>query len=153
MATLLPIDVYSPDQLSELVLELQDLAAALRDERARGDANEVSISPDLSALLTANKTESTSAEAVEALTKEVEATLQSAPTVHVLLAASPNRVMKRQFVEWFRTEINPQTLMTFAARSDLGGGAIVQAGSHLYDMSFRRSIIDNKARLTEITGV
>lgn len=149
----LPIDVYSPDQLSELVLELQDLAAALRDSTARGETNEIPISPDLAALLTANATNSTDAAAVEALTKDVEATLQAAPTVHILLAASPNRVIKRQLVEWFRTEISPQTLMTFAARSDLGGGAIVQAGSHLYDLSFRRSIIDNKSRMTEIAGV
>lgn len=149
----LPIDVYSPDQLSELVLELQDLAAALRDETARGEKNEIAISPDLAALLNANQTNSTDIEAIEALTKDAEATLQAAPTVHILLAASPNRVIKRQLVEWFRTEINPQTLMTFAARSDLGGGAIVQAGSHLYDLSFRRSITDNKSRMTEIAGV
>lgn len=149
----LPIDIYSPDQLSELVLELQDLAAALRDGTARGDTHEVAISPGLASLLNANQTNNTDVNGVEALTKDVEATLQVAPTVHILLAASPNRVTKRQLVEWFRTEINPQTLLTFAARGDLGGGAIVQAGSHLYDMSFRRSIIDNKARMTEIAGV
>jgi hypothetical protein len=149
----LPIDIYSPDQLSELVLELQDLAAALRDEAARGDTNQVAISPDLAALLNANQIGSNDVNAIEAITKDVEATLLAAPTVHILLAASPNRVIKRQLVEWFRTEINPQTLLTFAARSDLGGGAIIQAGSHLYDMSFRRGIIDNKKRLTEIAGV
>lgn len=152
MATL-PLDIYSPDQLSELVLTLQDLATTIRDAAARREQTEHTLSPDLEQLLAANNAAATDAAAVETLTKDIEALLDKAPTVHILLAASANRAMKRQFVTWFRTEISPDTLMTFAARSDLGGGAIVQAGSHLYDLSFRRGIIDNKKRLTEIAGV
>ncbi|HVI69127.1 MAG TPA: hypothetical protein VM581_01590, partial [Magnetospirillaceae bacterium] len=151
----LPVDTYSPDQLSELVLELQDLASATRDNVARKDtdAEPPVISPGLAELLEANKIKVDDVGAIEDLARLVATTLDKAPTVHILLSAMPGRAMKRQFATWFREQIHPQTLMTFAARSDLGGGTIVQAGSHLYDLSFRRGIIDNKKRLTEIAGV
>lgn len=151
----LPVDVYSPDQLSELLLQLQDVAGVVRGAAARKDAEHepLTLSPELEQLLTVNKVAVDDVAALEALGKEVVATLDRAPAVHVLLAAMPGRVIRRQLVTWFRTQVNPLTLLTFAARSDLGGGAIVQAGSHLYDLSFRRTIIDNKKRLTEIAGV
>lgn len=155
MALVLPVDTYSPDQLSELVLQLQDIAALSRDSAARKEADDdlPDMSPSLTELLEANKIDAKDVTALEGLSKELAKMLDTAPTVHILLSAMPGRAMRRQFTTWFRTEIHPLILMTFAARSDLGGGAIVQAGSHLYDLSFRRSIIDNKARLTEIAGV
>jgi len=149
----LPIDTYSPDQLSGLVLELQDLGSAARNNAARKSTEPLELSPDLSLLLRENNIADNDIAAIEALSKEVQTALEKAPTVHILLAAMPGRAMKRQFVTWFRTEVSPFALLTFAARSDLGGGAIIQTGSHLYDLSFRRGIIDNKARLTEIAGV
>lgn len=158
MSLSLPVDTYSPDQLSELVLELQDLSSAARDANARRKDDTTSIeaptlSVDLSQLLQQNNISPDDPSALETFTKEVVTTLEKAPTVHILLAAMPARAMRRQIVTWFRTEINAQSLVTFAARSDLGGGAVVQVGSHLYDLSFRRLIIDHKARITEIAGV
>lgn len=149
----LPVDTYSPDQLSELVLELHDLVATVRDATARSDVAHPQLSADLANLLNENKVADNDAAAIEELAKAANSTLEQAPTVHILLAAMPGRAQKRQFVTWFRTELHALTLMTFAARSDLGGGAIIQAGSHLYDLSFRRGIIDNKAKLTELAGV
>lgn len=151
----LPVDTYSPDQLSELVLELQDLTAAVRDSsvRQKSDAEQPAASPGLAELLAANKVVVTDIAAIESLAKDAATTLDTAPTVHILLSSMPGRAMRRQFVTWFRTQINPLILMTFAARGDIGGGAIIQAGSHLYDLSFRRGIITNKSRLTEIAGV
>jgi len=151
----LPVDVYSPDQLSELLLQLQDVAGVVRGAAARknADAEPVTLSPELEQLLSINKITVDDANALDDLGKQIQATLDKAPAVHVMLAAMPGRAIRRQLTAWFRTQVNPLTLITFAARSDLGGGAIVQAGSHLYDLSFRRSIIDNKKRLTEIAGV
>lgn len=153
MTLALPQDTYSPDQLSGLVLELQDLAASVRDASARRERELAPVSADLQALLHENNIAQTDLAGIEALGAATAQLLETAPTVHILLAAMPGRTMRRQFVAWFRTNVSPATLMTFAVRSDLGGGAIIQAGSHLYDLSFRRGIIDNKARLTEIAGV
>lgn len=155
MSLVLPVDIYSPDQLGELILELQDLASAVRDSEARSDTTPASpvMSQNLIELLEANSVDTSDSANIEALARETATTLDKAPTVHILLSAMPRRPMRRQFATWFREQIHPQTLMTFAARSDLGGGTIVQAGSHLYDLSFRRSILDNKKRLMEIARV
>jgi hypothetical protein len=152
MAFILPLDTYSPDQLSGLVLELQDLASSTRDATNRGEGAP-QMSPDLAGLLTQNKVADNDIAAIEQLAHDAADTLEKAPTIHILLAAMPGRAQKRQFISWFRTEVSPMALLTFAARSDLGGGAIIQAGSHLYDLSFRRGIIDAKKRLTEIADV
>jgi len=155
VSVVLPVDIYSPDQLSELVLELQDLAAQQRNIAARSKNNNESLttSAELSQLLHQNNISPASVSALEALEKEIAAILSTAPTSHLLLAAMPTRAFKRQIIAWFRTEISPLALVTFAARSDIGGGAIVQAGSHVYDFSFRRLVIANKARIAEIAGV
>lgn len=152
----LPTDTYSPDQLSELLLQLQDVSSLVRDVNARakdGQSEPVTLPPELEQLFATNNIAVDDAPALEALAKELQSILETAPSVHILLAAMPGRAIRRQLVTWFRQEVNPLTLITFAARSDLGGGAIVQAGSHLYDLSFRRSILDNKKRLMEIAGV
>jgi F0F1-type ATP synthase delta subunit len=41
-------------------------------------------------------------------------------------------------------------LLTFATRADIGGGMIIQAGSHVYDYSFRQQILSHKSRIAEI---
>jgi hypothetical protein len=41
----------------------------------------------------------------------------------------------------------------FAIRSDIGGGMLLQAGSHFYDYSFRDRLLANKSRLMEIASV
>jgi F0F1-type ATP synthase delta subunit len=68
----------------------------------------------------------------------------------MMLAALPNRAMKRMIVEWFRREVHPQLLLTFSARGDIGGGFILRAGSKQYDFSFRGKILSNKQRIVEI---
>ncbi|HSE60799.1 MAG TPA: hypothetical protein VLA88_00735, partial [Candidatus Saccharimonadales bacterium] len=70
----------------------------------------------------------------------------------VVLAAPANRTLKRQLTVWFRTQIHPLSLLTFTFRTDIGGGIILQAGSHMYDYSFRAVILDNKQRLMEFAA-
>lgn len=148
----LPVDLYSADQLSEVVLELHDLAAAILS-RANPSPHTAELSPTLSELLAVNKITLNNAAGIEDVAKAAADLLDSGPAVHILLAAIPGQTLRRQFTTWFRTHIHPQTLLTFAMRSDLGGGAIVRVGSQVYDLSFRRSITSNKARLTELAGV
>lgn len=155
MSLVLPTDVYSQDQLSQLVLELRDLASHVRGATARGNKRETAPNTSvlLAQLLEANHVASDDIAAIEALATESQKALDTAPTAHIMLTAVPGTSIKRMLTEWFRTNCSPLILLTFAARSDLGGGIVVHAGSHLYDMSFRRRIIDNKSRLTELARV
>ena len=152
----LPIDLYSPDQLSAIILELRGHIGKLRDTAVRAKAQhaEVGAPPHTSALLLgvfkgAGIT-STDQQAAEKLLNELEAIRDKAPAVHLMMAALPNRDLKRKLTVWFRAEIHPYTMLTFATRMDIGGGIIIQAGSHIYDYSFRQQILGHKARISEI---
>lgn len=152
----LPPDVYSPDQLGIVLWELGDVSAKLRDAAHReavtkGQAEaEIHTSALLMNVLQTAGVSSRDLKALEQLQSEIKAVRDQAPTVHMMLAALPNRAMKRLIVEWFRRELHPQLLLTFSARGDIGGGFILRAGSKQYDFSFRARILANKQRLVEI---
>lgn len=151
----LPNDVYSPDQLSELTMELREYIGALRDTTLRNQASKTAKKtslPTMSALLKLVFENVSDGVTPEAMLRELEAMLKNAPTVHLMLAAQPSKEMRRQLVLWFRVEIHPTTLLTFSERHDLGGGIVVRAGSHVYDFSFKRKVVDNQKRITEIAA-
>jgi hypothetical protein len=153
----LPIDLYSLDQLTAIIIELRAHINALRDAsaRARATQSEATIAaPQLSALLLGALKGAglapTDEPGAEKLMEELEAIRDKAPAVHLMLAALPNRELKRKLTEWFRNEIHPYTMLTFAARMDIGGGLIIRAGSRIHDYSFRRQIFEHKSRISEI---
>jgi len=152
----LPTDVYSPDQLSELTMELRGYIGALRDTAIRNRSTTVAgeaALPKMSALLKLIFENVSGTMTPEEVLRELEMQLKNAPTAHVLLAAQPSKDLKRQIVLWFRVEVHPSVLLTFSERRDIGGGIVIRAGSHIYDFSFKRRILDNKNRIMEIAGV
>ena len=151
----LPLDLYSPEQLSAVIIELRSYISSLRDTAVRAKAEHATAgAPHASALLLATLHESatspTESSAAEKLLKQLEAIRDKAPAVHLMTAALPNRDLKRKLTEWFRGEIHPFALLTFATRTDIGGGFILQAGSHVYNYSFREQILSHKARISEL---
>ncbi|SRR6266496_4467705 len=152
----LPIDLYSSDQLGAVIMELRGHVSSLRNASVRAQAvhGEVGAPTHLSALLLAALHSAgvspTDTAGTEKLQRQLEAIRDKAPAVHLMMAALPNRDFKRKLTEWFRSEIHPFTLLTFATRTDIGGGVIIQAGSHLYNYSFRQQILQHKARISEL---
>lgn len=153
----LPVDLYSADQLSAAMLELHDYIGTMRDAAIRNKTSDSKArleAPHLSALLLGLFRGADIApddqRAAESLLHALELIRSKAPVVHVTLPALPNRTLKRKLTVWFRAEVHPHTFLTFATRSDIGGGIIVQAGSHVYDFSFRQQLLGNKHRIAEI---
>lgn len=152
----LPLDLYSPEQLSAIIIELRSHISSIRDAAARARAvhDDTPAPLHTSALLMAAMREvdvkPTDEPAAEKLLKQLEAIRDRAPAVHLMMAGLPNRDLKRKLTEWFRTEIHPYTMLTFATRADIGGGVIIQAGSHIYNYSFREQILSHKHRISEI---
>lgn len=147
----LPSDIYSPDQVSELTMELRRYMNAMRDNAAQKQAGKKPPTPEMStALRTIYEDAINNLTTPDDLLRDLEALLKNAPVVHLLLASTPGSELKRQLVLWFRTEISPSTLLAFAERRDIGGGVVIRAGSAIYDLSFRKRILDGKQRLTEL---
>lgn len=150
----LPVTIYSPDQISAALLELNTYQAALRDAVVRQNKGTSATLPEpghlLAALIASAELDAQDANALADLRKTLETLLTKAPVVHLTLAALPNSSFKQQLTSWFRTEISPDILLTFAVRSDIGGGVVLSVGSHVYDFSFKRQLLANKHRIAEI---
>lgn len=158
MSVHLPIDVFSPDHVSGLIAELHSYRGKLRDAAVRAKTTKSKaalpeFSEELQNLLTSSGVKPDDLTALETLNKELTAVLKAAPVVHLTLAAGAGRTFKRQLTVWFRTQIHEHSLLTFATRSDIGGGMMLQVGSRFYDFSFRDRLLANKARLMEIASV
>jgi hypothetical protein len=152
----LPVDMQSPDQVSGVLVELNQYISGLRDAAARvkvgGKADKPELPGHLETLLKSTGVNTEDMPALEALAAHLETIIKDAPVMHITLAAPATRTLKRQLTVWFRTQVHPVSLLTFAARGDIGGGLVIRAGSHIYDYSFRAAILENKTRLMEISG-
>ena len=104
--------------------------------------HKVSIRPELSnaaeALLDqANDGKELTATKIEDLIGYLEHCLIKSPLVRITLAAIPSAPIKHKIVAWLRTNISPSML----------GGMVVISGSHIYDWSLRRQLLESKDKL------
>lgn len=157
MSLSLPDTIYSPDQISATVLELNNYRASLADAAVRarrGSQNHMPREPGalLVAMAEAAAVDLRNTSALDELRKQLESLLSKAPVAHITLAAIPTHAIKRQLTTWFREHISPDMLLTFTARGDLGGGIVLQAGSHVYDFSFKRRLVADRQRIAEIAS-
>ncbi|EDK72544.1 hypothetical protein TM7_0328 [candidate division TM7 genomosp. GTL1] len=156
MKVTLPGELWSDTQLGWAIVELREYAAKLRDRAARRQvASTVGeemppLSPLGVKILQANNVTLAKAEEIEALVRELETIRGQAPTTRLILADVPDDLVRSQIVGWFRQSVHPYVLVTFIARADIGGGMILQAGSKHYDFSYKKRLLENKAKLPEI---
>jgi hypothetical protein len=154
----LPGNVYSPDLVSTVILDLNTYQSTLRDNlaRAKSKSKSAATSAEPAALLQdvldAANLDHPTPDLLDELRHQLEAMLAKSPVAHITLAALPNLLIKKKITTWFRTEISPNMLLTFSVRTDIGGGAVVQSGSHIYDFSFRNLLAANKQKLAEIAA-
>lgn len=150
-------EVYSPDHIGIVLWELDRLISWLRDASVRAalvdgrtSEREVHLSAFLLGVLKDAQIKPDDVDGLEQLHATLVAIRDKAPVAHMVLTALPNRTLKRQLVEWFRTEVHQQCLVTFSVRSDLGGGFLLRIGSKQYDFTFRGRLLENRHRITEI---
>lgn len=158
MITKLPPSIYSPDQLSSVTWELSRLISILRKEAIRSTVTKSSTKSEaiteipvlLQDLLKASNVAQDDQPKLEQLQKEIKTLRDSAPSVHITLAAFPPISIKKQLVQWMRDEVSPRVLCIFSVRGDIGGGVIIRTNSRQFDFSFRSKLIDNRRRIGEL---
>jgi F0F1-type ATP synthase delta subunit len=62
------------------------------------------------------------------------------------LAAPPSNGIKKTLVAWCRKNIATDILVNFDFNSTLLGGMVVRYGSHVFDWSFRRKILEEHSK-------
>ncbi len=87
---------------------------------------------------------------VAELIEKLEDYGESAPALTITLAAPPTNDIKTNLVSWCRENIAPNVLVSFRFNATILGGIVVRSGSHIFDWSFRRKLLDARSRFPEV---
>lgn len=68
-------------------------------------------------------------------------------TVHVILAALPNRDQSAKLVSWFRKNCRQDLLVSFTADRTIGGGVVVRTPNRVFDLSFREKLSAGRSHI------
>lgn len=89
-------------------------------------------------------------ESLDELIAALEQFRDTAPTLTITLAAPAGSELRNTLVAWCRANIAPNVLVSFRFNATLLGGMVVRYGSRVFDWSFRREIIANRTKFTEV---
>ena len=103
----------------------------------------------LQALLEANKMMDDT-DTLKRLLQNLEAVKQYAPKVRISFSQEPDQDLYTRLVRWFRTNVHPSVLVQMSVQPNIGGGFILQTGSHRYDMSLRTKILHSTPKFIEV---
>jgi hypothetical protein len=87
---------------------------------------------------------------LDELIAALETFQEKAASITITLAAPAGNDLKQQLVGWCRQNISPEILVSFRFNATLLGGMVVRYGSHVFDWSFRRQILANRAKFPEV---
>ncbi len=154
----LPKSVASPQDLSALILEIKEYAKwyahesiKMRFNAAKSSQNTPVLSAGASELIrTWFGNKEPNRLGFDGLIKTLEQYAKNSQLVTITLAAPAPNSLKATLVEWFRTNVSPDVLVSFQINSTLLGGMVVRLGSRVFDWSFRRQILDAKANFPEV---
>lgn len=147
--------VCSPQDVQGLVDELRAYArwfshnSVKQRLKVRGHGTaEPELSPAGRALV--RELKPVSATSLDNLLATLDTYKSKAPLVTITLAAPPAPGIKKSLVSWCRDNLAPNVLVNFQFNAALLGGLVVRTGSRVFDWSFRRQILDNRAKFPEV---
>lgn len=154
----LPNNISSLQDLKSLIMEVRGYARWYSAESIKSKvsgpapvAGGFTVSETAASLIkTAVSDQGLNQKALDELISSLTALENTAPKVTVTLAGVPSGSLKKSMVDWFRNNLAPEILVDFKFNATILGGMVVQYGSHIYDWSFRRSILSNRSKFPEV---
>lgn len=157
MRVQLPSDVSSQQDLAALIIEIRGYSKwfAANAIKARVHAKNATPPPTLSdgaleLVRAASGKKLLDATQLEDLVSSLESLRASASTITITLAAPATSGVKKQLVASCREHIASDALVTFKFNASILGGMVISYGSHVFDWSFRRAILANRAHFSEV---
>lgn len=157
MKLLLPNSVLSPQDLEALTFEIREYASWFSHNtiKHQAGASRGTKAPELTAAaLEVLRNWNAQKLLDQATLAELGAALEdfkaSAPSLTITLAAPAGGDLKQTLVTWCRENIAPNVLISFRFNATLLGGMVVRYGSHIFDWSFRREILEHHAKFPEV---
>lgn len=157
MKIVLPPSICSEQDLEALIFELHSYVRWFTHNNIKHivDAKNAVRPPELSqAALTMVRDTTTGAllsqDHLDELITALDTYKTTAPSMTITLAAPVGPTLKATLTKWCRDNLSPDILVNFRFNATLLGGMVVQYGSRIFDWSFRRAILANRARFPEI---
>ena len=145
----LPASIASSQDLAALISEVHVYAkwAARELIKQRVSAKRGAAQPELSAeasdvIRAWSGNKPLTQASIDSLIKALENHRKTAPSISITLAAIPTGDVKTRLVEWVRKELASDMLVNFRVNRNILGGLVVASGSHIFDWSFRRKLLD-----------
>ncbi len=149
--------IASPQDLRALRNELHAYGSWLahNDIKRQTGAGSKSPAPELSpaaknCLKTYVPNSNKASAALDELVAELDKLSASAKIITITLAAPATGSLKQTLVDWCRSHLAENILVSFQFNANLLGGMVVRSGSHIFDWSFRRQILDNRGKFPEV---
>lgn len=153
----LPASVVSAQDLQALIVDIRAYAkwyshAAIKQRLDLKQADDTpAVSPAAAELLNDRASKKAlKPEILDDLIADLEDFRDNAPQVSITLAAPASGELKRSLAAWCRDNLEANILVSFSFNSTLLGGMVVRYGSHVYDWSFRRQVLANRAKFPEV---
>lgn len=153
----LPSNVSSLQDLSALIIEIRSYSKWFNANaiKERVHAKNATPPPTLSSgalelIRAVGSKKLLTQAALDALIQDLETAKTKAPSITITLAAPANRDIKQTLVAACRANIADDALVSFKFNSSILGGLVIGYGSHVFDWSFRRQILDNRSAFAEV---
>jgi F0F1-type ATP synthase delta subunit len=148
----LPASLHDSDQLLAVAEELHHLAVKLGQARRHGPkaATEELSPPAVAALDLVPEASRADDAAIERLRVQLEHMATAAPVVTLVLAGAASSRLKQELVGWLRQNVHAGLLVNFRVNPDIAGGVVIRTTNHVYDCSFRRPLLANAHKFTEV---
>lgn len=153
----LPPSIVSPTDVTALELEVRSYAKWFSHEHVKATVKAAAGTPApvLSPVtIEVIKTWCGQTPLTEALLDELLVTIvafkTTAPVMTITLAGPAGGDTKQTLIAWCRDNLAGNMLISFRFNSTLLGGMVVRYGSHVFDWSFRRSLLETKTNFVEV---
>lgn len=154
----IPLNIVSQTDLSALIFEMKNYekwyASTTIKQTVEARLVQATI-PNLSeSALELLKNESSgnplSSGHIEQIINALESYQANSPAITITLAAPPSQSLKISLAQWCRENLSDNILVNYRFNATLLGGMVVQCGSHIYDWSWRRAILNNRSSFAEV---
>ena len=143
----LPVSIVSREDARQALVELEGHIRA----KDPVDVRELAPGPLRDLIREAARGKRDAVKALDEIVQQLNEVIISAPSVHIVLPASPDNTIVSSLTRWFRTNTNPQVLVEIEVRPGIAGGMVVRTPSRLYDWSFRSALEQNATKFCEVT--
>lgn len=153
----LPDTVTSIQDLTALILEIRDytkwfshnaILQRVSKKRAKKPFELTKSAKDI--LQQWEKVQPINTRSLDGLIDMLNLYKNTAPTLTITLAAPPTNDIKQTLITWCRKNIAPNVMIAFGFNSTILGGLVIHYGSRIFDLSFRRRILDSRATFGEV---